>query len=91
MDNIAKVAWTIGARQHQGHLLCGYVMHVEGYRGVKGLRASEEQLFPCVKGRFYTQMRSKFEQLATSVTNEVVAVDFADLMCRLTVADACQG
>jgi hypothetical protein len=50
-----------------------------------------KQLFPCVKGRFYTQMQSKFEQLATSVTNEVVAVDFADLMCRLTVADACQG
>jgi hypothetical protein len=41
VDNIARVAWTIGARPHQGHLLCGYVMHVEGYRGVQGLRASE--------------------------------------------------
>jgi hypothetical protein len=41
VDNIARVAWTIGARPYQGRLLCGYVMHVEGYRGVKGLRASE--------------------------------------------------
>jgi len=164
VDNIAKVAWTIGARRHQGHLLCGYVMHVEGHRGVKGLRAAEgyglgrhaapdaaqclvfalcevfelhleavphaffimpqasydlarelmepplaqraplhtylhhllqaipdKQLFPCVKGRFYKQMQIKLEQLVTSVTNEVVAVDFADLMRRLAVAEVCQA
>ncbi len=41
VDNIAKVAWTIGSRPHQGHLICGYDMRVEGYQGVKGLRASE--------------------------------------------------
>jgi hypothetical protein len=164
VDNIARVAWTIGARPHQGHLLCGYVMHVEGYRGVKGLRASEgygidrhlapdaaqalvfalcevfqlhlesvrheffiiphaaydlarklaesplaspsplhdtlhqllqaiphQQLSPCVKGRFYEQMQSKLDQLATSVTNEIVAVDFGDVMRRLAGEDRYEG
>jgi hypothetical protein len=158
LDNIARVAWTLGARPHQGHLLCGYVMHVEGYRGVKGLRASEgygmdwhrapdpaqclvlalcevfqlhlesvrheffiipqaaydlarqltalppashfplhrslhhllqaiphKHLSPCVKGRFYEQMQGKLAQLATSVTNEIVAVDFGDIIRRLEV------
>jgi hypothetical protein len=158
VDNIAQAAWTIGARPHQGHLLCGYVMHVEGYRGVQGLRASEgygmdrhlgpdpaqalvlalcevfhlhlasvphafflmpqaaydlartlteplpaspaplhrslhhllqaiphRQLSPCVKGRFYEQMQSKLAQLATSVTNEMVAVDFGDIIRRCAV------
>jgi hypothetical protein len=158
VDNIARVAWTIGARPHQGHLLCGYVMHAEGYRGVKGLRASEgygldrtmapdpvqalvlalcevfqlhlesvrheffispqatydlayklaesppaspsplhdtlhqllqaiphKQVSPCVKGRFYEQMQRKLDQLASSVTNEIVTVDFGDLIQRLEV------
>jgi hypothetical protein len=158
VDNIARVAWTIGARPHQGHLLCGYVMHAEGYRGVKGLRASEgygidrrlapdpaqclvfalcevfqlhlelvkheffiipqaaydlackltepppaspsplhdslhqplqaiphKHLSPCVKGRFYEQMQGKLDQLATSVTNEMVAADFSDIIRRLEV------
>jgi len=158
VDNIAKVAWTIGARPHQGHLLCGYVMHAEGYQGVKGLRASEgygldpemapepaqclvfalcemfhlhleavkheffiipstaydrardmslpppasrspldqtlhrlvqaipqRQLSPCVKGRFYDRMQRKLHQLATSVTNEIVALDFGDITRRLSV------
>jgi hypothetical protein len=41
VDNIAQVSWTIGARPYQGHLLCGYVVHISGKQGVKGLRASE--------------------------------------------------
>jgi len=41
VDNLAKVSWTIGARPSQGHLLCGYVVHISGKQGVKGLRASE--------------------------------------------------
>lgn len=41
VDNIAKVSWTIGSRCYQGHLLCGYVVHISGRQGVKGLRASE--------------------------------------------------
>jgi hypothetical protein len=158
VDNIARVAWTIGARAHQGHLLCGYVMHIEGYQGVTGLRASEgygmdpemapdpaqclvfalcevfqlyleavkheffilpaaaydrardmslqplaphssldqtlhrlfqaipqRQLSLCVKGRFYDQMQRKLDQLATSVSNEIVALDFGDIMRRLLV------
>jgi hypothetical protein len=158
VDNIARVAWTIGARPHQGHLLCGYVMHVDGYRGLQGLRASEgygldrhlgpdpaqalvfalcevfhlqleavphaffllpqaaydlartlpappptspaplhrslqhllqaiphRQLAPCVKGRLYEQMQSKLAQLATSATNEIVAVDFGDIIRRCAV------
>jgi hypothetical protein len=44
-----------------------------------------------MKGRFYKQMQIKLEPLATSVTNEVVAVDFVDLMRRLAVAEACQA
>jgi len=160
VDNIARVAWTLGARPHQGHLLCGYVMHAEGYRGVKGLRASEgygidrhlapdpaqplvlalcevfqlhleavrheffiipqatydlagkladsppaspsplhatlhhllqaiphRNLSACVKGRFYEQMQGKLDQLATSVTNEIVALDFSDVMRRLAGED----
>jgi hypothetical protein len=164
VDNIARVAWTIGARPYQGHLLCGYVMHAEGYRGVKGLRASEgygmdrhlapdpaqalvlalcevfqlhlesvkheffiipqatydlacklaeqpsaspsplhdtlhqllqaipyKQLSPCVKGRFYEQMQRKLDQLATSGTNEIVAVDFGDVMRRLANGERDEG
>jgi hypothetical protein len=164
VDNIAKVAWTIGARPHQGHLLCGYVMHAEGYRGVKGLRASEgygidrhlapdpaqclvfalcevfqlhlelvkheffiipqaaynlarklteppsasrfplheslyyllqaiphKHLSPCVKGRFYEQMQGKLDQLVTSVTNEIVTVDFGDVRRRLAIGNRCEG
>jgi hypothetical protein len=41
VDNIAQVSWTVGARPDQGHLLCGYVVHISGKQGVKGLRASE--------------------------------------------------
>ena len=157
VDNLATVAWTIGARRHQDHLLCGYVMHIEGRQGVKGLRASEaygidpslppdpaqclvhalcdlfqlhlehvkHELFviptdvyelarqvvahqlpasappvqralsqilgalpevvvsPCVKGRFYSQMQRKLYQLTTSPTNEIVSLDFSDIMRRL--------
>ena len=156
VDNIARVAWTLGARPYQGHLLCGYDMRVEGYQGVKGLRASEgygldpdlaphaaqclvlalcevfhlhleavkheffiippdaydlacqttlqpaasdapwrqalyqlfqaiphRQISPCVKGRFHDQMHRKLNQLATSVTNEIVTLDFHDILRRL--------
>jgi len=39
--NMARAAWTVGARLHQGHLLCGYALRIESVHGVKGLRASE--------------------------------------------------
>jgi len=39
--SIRDATWTIGARPYQGHLLCGYVVHISGKQGVKGLRASE--------------------------------------------------
>jgi len=38
---------------------------------------------PCVKGRFYRQMQRKLSQLTTSPTNEIVSVDFSDIMRRL--------
>lgn len=156
MDNIAKVAWTIGARHDQGHVLCGYVVHIEGKQGVKGLRASEaygmdpalapdpahalvhalcevfhlhlehvkheffviprdvlalaqqmtgplpgtasplhralhqlwqalghKQLAPCVTGRFYEQMQRKLAQLIRAESNEIVSLDFRDIVQRL--------
>jgi hypothetical protein len=156
VDTIAKVAWTIGSRHDQGHVLCGYVVHIEGKQGVRGLRASEaygldpamapdpahalvhalcevfhlhlehvkheffiiprdvfelaqqmtgplpvtssplhrvlhqlwqalchKQLTPCVKGRFYDQMQRKLEQLTLSESNEIVSLDFRDIVQRL--------
>jgi len=38
---------------------------------------------PCVKGRFYSQMQRKLSQLTTSPTNEIVSLDFSDIMRRL--------
>ncbi len=156
VDNIAKVSWTLGARPYQGHVLCGYVVHISGKQGVKGLRASEaygldpsiapdpahtlvhalcevfhlhlehvpheffiipretfelaqqvttpqpmassplyrvvkqlihaldhKQFTPCIKGRFYDQMKRKFDQLTTSESNEIVSLDFRDIVQRL--------
>ncbi len=156
-DNIATVALTVGTRVHRNHLLCGYVMHIQGYQGVRGLRASESYcldrvlppdpglcllhaacalfhlhleevkqdffiippdalelaqqvvaqrlpepasslhrsvrlvlnalpgvaVYPCVKGRFYTQMEQKLNQLTTSRSNEIVPTDFTDIIMRL--------
>ncbi len=156
-DNIAKVALTLGTRVHHNRLLCGYAMHIQGYQGVRGLRASEsycldpvlppdpglcllhaacalfhlhlEQVkqdffiippdaleiaqqvvaqglpepasglhrsvrllisalpgaavYPCVKGRFYTQMEQKLNQLTTFKSNEIVPADFTDIIMRL--------
>jgi hypothetical protein len=156
VDNIAKVSWTIGTRPYQGHLLYGFVVHISGKQGVKGLRASEaygldpatapdpahalvhalcevfhlhlehvqheffviprdtlalaqqmtgplpmsspplyrvaqqlidalghKQFTPCMKGRFYDQMQRKFDQLTTSESNEITALDFRDIVHRL--------
>jgi hypothetical protein len=50
-----------------------------------------KQLSPCVKGRFYEQMQRKLDQLATSGTNEIVAVDFGDVMRRLADGERDEG
>jgi hypothetical protein len=158
---ISQVALTVGSRAMRRGLLCGFVMHVAGNSGKKGLRASEgyclplagaahaalpmihalrdlyllqlEQVrcemfvippeslalsrhllespepdvsdplidslmrllrtascltvHPCVKGRYFDSMQSKLEQLDRSGSNEVTAVDFANLSDKLRSVD----
>jgi len=157
-DNIANASVTIASRRGQRGALYGYMLHLAGKSGVKGLKASEgycraadghadpcfcimhaladlylleidemavelyviprdslslvrlllkgsgsERLtgsghalgllldglsevdvYPCTKGRFYDMAEKKLTQLARSSTNEVVTIDFADMVRRVS-------
>jgi len=156
-DNIAKASVTIANRRARRGDLYGYILHLAGKSGVKGLKASEGycraadgdanpcfcvmhaladlyllelddtsvELFvippdslsvvrrllsgsgerqagsrqalgllldglaevsvcPCTKGRFYEMAEKKLTQLMRSRTNEIVTIDFVDMVRRIS-------
>jgi len=155
-DNIAKASVTIATRRGRRGDLHGYILHLAGSSGVKGLKASEGycraadgeadpgfcvmhaladlyllelddtsvelfvippdalslvrrllsgsgerqagsrqalgmlldglaevSAYPCTKGRFYEMAEKKLTQLMRSQTNEIVTMDFADMVRRI--------
>lgn len=156
-ENIAKASVTIASRRGRRGGLHGYILHLAGKSGVKGLKASEgycraadgdvdpcfcvmhaladlyllelddtsvelfvippgslnlvrpllsgsgERLagggqalgmlldglaevsvYPCTKGRFYEMAEKKLTQLMRSRTNEIVTVDFTEMVRRIS-------
>jgi len=156
-DNIAKASVTIATRRGRQGDLHGYILHLAGRSGVKGLRASEGycraadrdtdpcfcvmhaladlyllelddtsvelfvmppdalslvrrllsgsgerqagsgqalgmlldglaevSAYPCAKGRFYEMAEKKLTQLMRSHTNEIVTMDFAEMVRRIS-------